>query len=73
MLELNPAPATRTCEMVTLEFPAFVSVTFCVPLLDTFTLPKLKALKLELSNKVPAAVTVSEAELLETLPEPLVW
>jgi hypothetical protein len=43
-----------------------------VPLLDTFTWPKLKALELELSNKVPAAVTVSEAELLETLPEPLV-
>jgi len=63
LLELNPAPATRTCEMVTLEFPAFVSVTFCVPLLDTFTLPKLKALELELSNKVPAAVTVSVAEL----------
>ena len=72
LLELNPAPATRTCEMVTLEFPAFVSDTFCVPLLDTFTWPKLKALELELSNKVPAVVTVSEAELLETLPEPLV-
>ena len=72
LLELKPAPATRTCEMVTLEFPAFVRVTFCVPLLDTFTLPKPKALELELSNKVPAVVTVSEAELLETLPEPLV-
>ena len=55
LLELKPAPATRTCEMVTLEFPAFVSVTFCVPLLDTFTLPKFKALELELSNNVAAA------------------
>ena len=26
--ELKPAPATRTCEIVTLEFPVFVSVTF---------------------------------------------
>jgi hypothetical protein len=43
-----------------------------VPLLDTFTLPKLKALELELSNNVVAAVTVSVAELLVTLPEPLV-
>ena len=70
LLELKPAPATSTCEIVTLEFPVFVSVTFCVPLLDTFTLPKFKALELELSNNVVAAVTVSVAELLVTLPEP---
>ena len=40
-------------------------------MLDTFTLPKLNALELELSNKVAAAVTVSEAELLVTVPEAL--
>ena len=68
LLESKPAPATSTCEMVTLELPAFVSVTFCVPLLDTFTLPKFKALELELSNNVAVAVTVSEAALLVTVP-----
>jgi len=50
-VELKPAPATSTCEIVTLELPAFVSVTFCVPVLDTFTLPKFKALELELIMK----------------------
>lgn len=68
LLELKPAPATSTCEIVTSELPAFVSVTFCVPVLDTFTLPKFKALELELSNSVAAAVTVSEAALLVTVP-----
>ena len=41
-LPLNPAPETFTCEMVTLELPLFVSVTVCVLLVPTNTLPKLK-------------------------------
>ena len=67
-VESNPAPATKTCEMVTLAFPALVSVTFWTLLLETLTLPKLKLLALELSNSWPAAETVSEAGLLVTTP-----
>jgi len=68
---LNPAPETVTFEIVTVEFPAFVSVTFCVPLLDTFTLPKLTDEELEFSKRVEA-VTVSTAALLVALPALLV-
>ena len=70
-VELKPAPATSTCAMVTLEFPALVMVTFCVPVLDTFTFPKLRLLALELSNSVAAAETVSAALLL--VAEPPRW
>jgi hypothetical protein len=45
---LNPAPETVTLEIVTGEFPEFVSVTALVLLLATFTLPKLKDDELEL-------------------------
>src|SRR6202051_2834660 len=54
-VELKPAPATSTCAIVTLEFPALVMVMFWVLLLDTFTLPKFKLLTLEFSNSVAAA------------------
>jgi len=64
---LKPAPETVTFEIVMVEFPAFVSVTFCVPLLETFTLPKLTDEELEFSKRV-AAVTVSTAALLVALP-----
>jgi hypothetical protein len=40
-LALYPAPVTATLDMVTLEFPLFVSVTLAEPLLPTLTLPKL--------------------------------
>ncbi len=64
---LNPAPETATPEIVMLEFPAFVSVTDCVPLLATFTLPKFIDDALELRSNVEA-FTVSTAALLVTLP-----
>ncbi len=64
---LKPAPETETLEIVMLEFPALVSVTFCVPLLDTLTLPKLSEDELELSRS-EAALTVSVAALLAALP-----
>ena len=64
---LNPAPETVTLEIVTVEFPTFVNVTFCVPLLETFTLPKLTDEELEFSKRVEA-VTVSTAALLVALP-----
>ncbi len=70
-VELNPAPATMTCEIVTLEFPAFVRVTFWVLLLATLTVPKSNWLELELSRRLAAAETVSKAGLLVTLPLPL--
>lgn len=68
---LNPAPATKTCAMVTLEFPTFVRVAFRVLLLATFTVPKSKLLELDWSSRVAAAETVSVAELLVRLPAAL--
>ena len=69
-LGLKPAPLMMlTLDMVTVEFPALVSVTFCVLLLDTFTLPKPKAVVLALrSAVVVAGLTVSVAVLLVALP-----
>jgi hypothetical protein len=66
-LALKPAPETVTFETVTLELPPFVSVTDCVPLLDTFTFPKLKEDALEL-RRSDEALTVSIAALLVALP-----
>jgi hypothetical protein len=65
---LNPAPVTLTLEIVTAAVPALVSVTVCVPVAATFTLPKLTEETLELSNSVEAAVTVKVAGLLVALP-----
>jgi hypothetical protein len=45
-LALNPAPAMTAFEIVTFEFPALVSVTLWVSLLDTLTLPKAKLVEL---------------------------
>jgi len=67
-VELNPAPATSTCEIVTSELPAFVRIMCCALLLDMLTLPKFKLLVLELSTSVPVVETVNEAGLLVTLP-----
>ena len=67
-LALNPAPATTTFEIVTLEFPALVSVTFCVFVLDSLTLPKAKLVELLFRRAVAAALTVRMAVLLVTLP-----
>ena len=39
---LKPAPDIVTCEIVTLEFPEFVSVRFCELVLPTVTLLKLR-------------------------------
>ena len=69
-LALNPAPATLTFEIVTLEFPVFVSVTLCELLLDTFTLPNPRLLELLFKRRV-AGLTVSRAALLVALPPPL--
>ena len=67
---LKPAPETVTFEIVIPELPAFVSVTVCVLLLDTFTLPKLKEDLLELRRSVEA-LTVSIAALLVAFPAAL--
>ena len=64
---LKPGPETVTFEIVTLEFPVFVSVTLCLLLLDTFRLPKLKEDELEFSRNV-AALTVRMAALLDAMP-----
>ena len=65
---LKPAPATITCAIVALEFPALVIVMFWVLLLDTFTLPKFKLLTLEFSNSVAAAEVVVIALQIVWLP-----
>jgi hypothetical protein len=64
---LKPAPETVTLETVIVALPALVSVTFCVPLLATVTLPKLTADELEFSKRVEV-VTVSTAALLVAVP-----
>jgi hypothetical protein len=53
-LALNPAPVTVTALIVTLEFPLFVKVTFCEPLLPSPTFPKLKLVGLAPSSCVAA-------------------
>ncbi len=46
-VRLNPVPLSAICEIVTLEFPEFVTVTFCVDDEPVFTLPNAR---LELLN-----------------------
>lgn len=63
-LALNPAPDTFTPEMVTFEFPLFVSVTVSELLLPTATPPKFKLVGFAPSRKVavwpvPARLIVS--------------
>lgn len=64
---LKPAPATLTFEIVTLEFPALVSVTLCELLLDTFTLPKARLWELLFRRSV-TELTVRRAALLVAVP-----
>jgi hypothetical protein len=70
-LALNPAPEMLTFEIVTFAVPAFVSVTLCELLLETFTLPKVRLAELTLRTGVPG-FTVRMAVLLTTLPTLLV-
>ena len=65
---LKPAPATITCAIVTLEFPALVMVMFCVLLPETLTLPKFKLLTLELSISVAPLEVVVTALQIVSLP-----
>jgi len=53
-LTLNAVPVTVTLEIVTFEFPLFVSAALNELLLPTFTLPKLKLVGLAPSRKVGA-------------------
>ena len=69
---VNPAPEMLTLEIVTFPVPVFVSVTVCVPLLETFTLPKLIADGLAPRSKVAVGFTVSIAVPLVALPAELV-
>jgi hypothetical protein len=70
-LGLKPAPAILTFEIVTFEFPAFVSVTLRTLLLPILTFPKLRLVALLFSKSV-AAFTVRVAALLVMLPTLLV-
>jgi len=53
-LALNPVPMTVTLEIVTFEFPLFVSAALNELLLPTFTLPKLMFVGLAPSRRVGA-------------------
>src|ERR1700747_3111733 len=53
-LTLNPAPVAVALEIVTLEFPVFVSAVLCELLLPTLTFPKFKLFGFAPSNKVEA-------------------
>jgi hypothetical protein len=48
-LALNPAPVAAALDIVSVAFPEFVSVIFCVPLLPMFTFPKLTLVGLMVS------------------------
>jgi hypothetical protein len=63
----NPAPATMTLEIDTLALPEFVSVTLCVLLLDTLTLPNARLAAL-LFKVEAAALTARTAAPLVALP-----
>jgi hypothetical protein len=64
---LKPAPATVTFEIVMLEFPALVSVTFCELLFDTVTSPNATLVELLFRRRV-TLFTVSIAALLWAVP-----
>src|SRR5258706_144150 len=53
-LGLNPIPTGVTLEIVTFEFPLFVSVVLREALLPTFTFPKPKFVGLAPSRRVVA-------------------
>jgi hypothetical protein len=67
-LAVKPAPDMLTFETVTLDVPALLKAMLWLPLLDTFTLPKLKLEALAFRTSV-VAVTVSVAELLVAVPK----
>ena len=68
---LKPAPEIVTLETVILELPEFVKFTLSVLLLPTFTLLKFRLVVLGMSAPGAAALTVSVATLLVTLPAEL--
>jgi hypothetical protein len=77
-LALNPVPVTVTVEIVTFEFPLFVSVTLNELVLPTFTFPKFKLVGFAPTRKVGAtpvplrAMVVGEVgALLTSETEPL--
>jgi hypothetical protein len=53
-LALNPAPELVILEIVTFEFPVFVTVMFCELLLPTLTFPKLRLVGLTPRVRVAA-------------------
>ena len=60
-LVLNPAPVVVTLDIVTLELPLFVSVTFEEPLAPKFKFPKLTLVGLAPNSRVGATpVPLSE-------------
>ena len=62
-LALNPAPATATLEIVTVEVPELVSVKFCVLLLDTVTVPNDRLVELLFRTEVGASTVKVAAHL----------
>jgi hypothetical protein len=61
---LNPAPVTVACEMFTAAVPAFVTVTFCVALPPTATLPNVTLVEFAESTPLPGFDGLVLAELV---------
>ena len=62
-LALNPAPELVILEIVTFEFPVFVTVMFCELLLPTLTFPKLRLVGL--TPRVRVATTPEPLRLTD--------
>ena len=63
-LTLNPEPVAVALEIVTFEFPLFVSVTAEELLDPTFTFPKLRLNGFAVSERVEAATPVPLIEMI---------
>ena len=61
-LTLNPVPVIPTCDTDTLEAPVFVIVSKSVPVLPTFTLPKLRLVGL--AANAPGVTPVPETGIV---------
>lgn len=61
-LTLNPVPVIPTCDTDTLELPVFVIDSESVPVLPTFTLPKLRLVGL--AANAPGVTPVPDTGML---------
>ena len=63
-ITLNPVPVNVACDIATDAVPVFVTVTLCIVMLPTATLPKLKLVALAVSTPAPGSPGVVFAALV---------